>query len=96
MPPDQTSASFLMSPMIPLFIIFFIFYFLVMKPQKDRQLQHKKMLADLKKNDTVVTTGGIHGTIVNVKDKTAVIRIDDNAKMEVDKEAIAVINKAGS
>jgi preprotein translocase subunit YajC len=47
------------------------------------------MLAALAKNDEVITTGGIHGTIVNVKDKSVIIRVDDNVKIEVEKNCIA-------
>ncbi len=80
-------------PIIPYLLIFAVFYFLVFKPQKDKQKQLKDTIANLKKNDEVVTTGGIYGTIVNVKEKTLVIRIDDNAKMEIDKEAVASVVK---
>ena len=45
------------------------------------------------KNDEIVTTGGIHGTIVNVKDKTLVIRIDENVKMEIEKNCVAYVKK---
>ncbi|MFA5060252.1 MAG: preprotein translocase subunit YajC [Candidatus Omnitrophota bacterium] len=96
MPTDQVSNPFLSSLMIPYILIIAIFYFLVIKPQKDRQKQHKLMLENLKKNDEIVTTGGIHATIINVKDKTVIIRIDDNVKMEIDKEAIAVVTKSAN
>jgi preprotein translocase subunit YajC len=53
------------------------------------------MIAALKKNDEVITSGGIHGTVVNVKEKTVVLRLDENVRVEFDKEAIlAVVNKA--
>ena len=68
-----------------------IFYFLVFKPEKDKQKQHKELINNVKKNDQVVTVGGIHGTVVNVKPTTVMVRVDDNAKMEIDKEAIATI-----
>ena len=78
----------------PLAVIFLIFYVLIFKPQRDKQSQLKKMIGNLKKNDNVVTTGGIHGTVVNLKDTTVVLRIDDNARMEVDKEAIVTVTKS--
>ena len=92
MSPDQT-ANPLMQFIVPYALIFLIFYALVFKPQKDKQNKRKGMLANLKKNDEVITAGGIHGTIVNVKETTVVVRIDDNVKMEVDKEVIATIKK---
>ena len=93
MPPDQ-AANPLVQFLIPYAIIFFIFYLLVFKPQREKQGQRKTMLSTLKKNDEIVTAAGIHGTVVNVKDSTVVVRIDDNAKMEIDKEAVATIKKA--
>ncbi|MFH1360134.1 MAG: preprotein translocase subunit YajC [Candidatus Omnitrophota bacterium] len=74
-------------------LIFLIFYFLIFKPQKDKQKQHKEMINNLKKNDEIVTAGGLHGTIANVKDTSVIVRIDDNVKVEIDKEAISALKK---
>ena len=74
--------------------IFAIFYFLLIRPQKKTQEEHKKMVSALKKNDEVVTNGGIHGTIVNVKDTSVVLRVDDNVKIEVQRGAIATVKKS--
>ena len=71
----------------PYLVIFFIFYLLLIRPEKNKQRERKEKIANLKKNDQIVTAGGIHGTIVNVKDSTLILRIDDNVKMEIDKEA---------
>ncbi|MFA5088341.1 MAG: preprotein translocase subunit YajC [Candidatus Omnitrophota bacterium] len=90
---EQATHPLLQFPIIPYVLIFLIFYFLVIKPQKDKQNQHKQMLANLKKNDRIITAGGMHGTIVNVKEKTIILRIDDNVKIEIDKEAIATVLK---
>lgn len=79
--------------LLPLVFIFVIFYFLLIRPQKTKEKEHKKMLANLDKNDEVVTSGGIHGTIVNVKDKTVMLRVDDNVKIEVEKNAIIHVKK---
>ncbi len=82
--------------MIPYALIFGIFYFLVIKPQKAKQTEFQKMIDNLKKNDDIVTSGGIHGTIVNMKEKTLILRIDDNVKIEIDRGAVARIEKKGS
>ena len=79
--------------LFPLILIFVIFYFLLIRPQKAKEKEHLKTLANLNKNDEIVTSGGIHGTIVNVKDKTVILRIDDNVKMEIEKNAVAYIKK---
>ncbi|OGX29696.1 MAG: preprotein translocase subunit YajC, partial [Omnitrophica WOR_2 bacterium RIFCSPHIGHO2_01_FULL_52_10] len=77
-------------------LIFLVFWFLVIKPQKDKQKEHADMLKNIKKNDEVVTASGIHGTVVLVKDKTVVVRVDDNVKIEFDKEAITRITSVKS
>jgi preprotein translocase subunit YajC len=82
--------------LIPFIFIFIIFYFLLIRPQKTKEQEQRKMLEKLDKNDEVVTSGGIHGTIVNVKEKSVVLRIDDNVKMEVEKNCIAYVKKGVS
>lgn len=79
--------------LFPLIMIFVVFYFLLIRPQKTKEKQHQKMLSELKKNDEVVTSGGIHGVIVNLKDKTLALRIDDNVKIEVERNCIAYLKK---
>jgi len=74
---------------IPLALIFIVFYFLLIRPQKAKEKEHQKMLANLNKNDEVVTTGGIHGTIITVKEKSVTLRIDENVKIEIEKNCIA-------
>ena len=78
---------------IPLILIFVVFYFLLIRPQKQKQTEHQGMIANLKKNDEVITSGGIHGTIVNVKDTTFVIRVDDEVKIEVEKNSIGLLKR---
>jgi preprotein translocase subunit YajC len=75
--------------MVPLILIFVVFYFLLIRPQKAKEKQHQKMLQALDKNDEIVTTGGIHGTIVNVKEKVLTLRIDDNVKIDIEKNCVA-------
>ncbi len=84
-------ASFL-----PLILIFVVFYFLLIQPQQKQKKQHEQMIKNLGKNDEVVTSGGIHGTILNVKETTVVLRVDDNAKLEVEKYSIAAVTKKRS
>ncbi len=90
--PQSTQVNPLIN-LLPLVFIFVIFYFLLIRPQKTKEKEHQKVLTGLNKNDEVVTSGGIHGTIVNVKEKTVVLRIDENVKMEVEKNCIAYVKK---
>ena len=91
MSPDQATNPLLQTWLIPYAIIFAIFYFLIIRPQMNKQKQHKEMLSNVKKNDQIVTSGGIHGTIVNVKETTVILRIDDSVKIEINKEAVSII-----
>ena len=87
MPQDSgfTQVLFLYVP------IGLIFYFLIIRPQRQQQKKTKEMLANLKKNDEVVTTSGIHGTVAIVKEKTVVVRVDEGCRLEFDKESIAAL-----
>lgn len=88
--PQSTAASPLMQ-FFPLVLIFVIFYFLMIRPEKQKAKAHQKMLAGIAANDKVVTSSGIHGTVVNVKEKTLILRIDDNVKIEIERNSIAYI-----
>jgi preprotein translocase subunit YajC len=80
--------------LVPLALIFVIFYFMLIRPQRQKEKEHQKTLRNLNKNDEVVTSSGIHGTIVNVKEKTIILRIDENVKIEMEKNCIAFVKKA--
>lgn len=82
--------------LLPLIFIFVIFYFLLIRPQKSKQTEHQKMLKGLKKNDEVITAGGVYATIVNVKENTVILRIDDNVKIEIQKDFISAVRKSAS
>jgi preprotein translocase subunit YajC len=84
------------SQLIAIVLIFVVFYFLLIRPQRTAQDTHIKMIAALKKNDEVITSGGIHGLIANVKDSTVTLKVDDNVKIEIQKSSIASIRKQAS
>jgi preprotein translocase subunit YajC len=75
--------------MLPLVFMFVIFYFLLIRPQQKKQEDHKKFLAKLEKNQEVITAGGLHGTVVSVKDDTVTLRIAENVRVEVEKHSIS-------
>ncbi len=77
--------------LVPFLLMFLVFYLLVIKPQKKEREELRKKINALKKNDPVITAGGLHGTVVNIKEKTIILRVDDNVKLEFDKEAITKI-----
>ena len=82
--------------LVPILFLFVIFYFLLIRPQKQKEKEHQKMLSCLEKNQEIVTTGGIHGTIVNVKDKTLTLRVDENVKIEIEKNCVAYVKKGNN
>lgn len=84
------------SQLITIILIVGVFYFLLIRPQKKAQEDHKKMLSALKKNDEVITVGGIHGTIANVKEASVTLKVDDNVKIEVQKSSIASVRRKAS
>ena len=75
---------------LPLILIFVVFYFVLIRPQQTRQKKWQQVLTTLKAGDRVVTTGGMRGTIISVKDDSFMLRVPpDNLRMEVMKVAIA-------
>jgi preprotein translocase subunit YajC len=83
------------SMLIPMICIGVIFYFLIIRPQGKRQKEHAALVSALKTGDKVITSGGIHGIIANVKDGNVLsLKIADNVKIDVDKSAIATVVKA--
>jgi len=77
--------------MAPILFIFIIMYFLLIRPQQQRQKKIEQMLKDLKKGDRVLTTGGIIGTVVGIDDARAVLKIADDVKVEFSKGAITQV-----
>ena len=78
---------------LPLVFLFVIFYFLIIRPQQKKQKDHSLMLSKLDKNDEVVTSGGVHATVISVGEKTAMIRIAENVKIEIEKASISQVTK---
>ncbi len=93
--PSGGSATGGSGQMVTTFITFglviLIFYFLIIRPQNRKQKKAKEMLKSLKKGDKAVTIGGIHGTVVAVKEQTTVLKVDDTTKLEFTKSAIASV-----
>jgi preprotein translocase subunit YajC len=94
MQPQQPN---LFMSLVPLLVIFGIFYLLLIMPMRKRQKKHQEMLKAITKGDNVVTTGGIFGTVVEVQDDIVHMRVADNVKLRVALSAVAGLAKdAGS
>ena len=88
---SASGSGSMMTSFITFGMVIVIFYFMIIRPQKKRDKEAKAMLAAMKKGDRVVTIGGIHGTIVTVKDNTVVVKVDDSARIEFSKNAISTV-----
>jgi len=76
----------------PLIFIFAIFYFLLILPQQRRQKKWQQMLSELKTGDKVVTSGGLRGTIVAIKDDSLHLRVPpDNLRLEVSRASVSSV-----
>ncbi|HKB87756.1 MAG TPA: preprotein translocase subunit YajC [Ignavibacteriaceae bacterium] len=71
--------------------IFLIFYFMIIRPQQKKSKEREKLLSNLQKGDKVVTSGGLHGTIAGLDEKTALIQVSENVKMKFERSAIATV-----
>jgi preprotein translocase subunit YajC len=85
----QASNSML-STIIPMVLIMVVFYFFMIRPQVKKAKDHKKLVADLKIGDKIVTTAGIHGKIVGSNDTTFLIEVEGGTKIRFDKSAISL------
>ena len=87
--PSASGPMGILTSVVPFIAIIAIFYFFLIRPQNKKQKETEKMLSALKKGDKVVTIGGIHGVISSVKEKTVIVKIDDNCKVEFNRSAIS-------
>jgi preprotein translocase subunit YajC len=91
--PAPTGLQGLLNSPLPMMILFgVIFYFLLIRPQQKRQKEQRKMLEALKSGDKVITSAGLIGEVITVKDRSVSLRSAD-AKLEVTKESIVAITE---
>jgi preprotein translocase subunit YajC len=92
--PPTTLQSLLSSPLILIVLMIVMMYFMMIRPQSQQRKRLAQMLETLKSGDKVVTTSGIIGVVITVKDKTISLRSSD-AKMEVTKSSVVEILERG-
>ncbi len=95
-PQADGGSSSMLSTVIMFGLIFVIFYFLIIRPQQRRQKEREKLLGALEKGDKVVTSGGLHGTIAGLEEKTVLLQIADGVKVKVDRASIGQVLKEAS
>ncbi|GIO35620.1 MULTISPECIES: preprotein translocase subunit YajC [Paenibacillus] len=86
---QPTGTGSLISFLVPLIIMFAVFYFLLIRPQKKKQQTRNNMLNALQKGDKIVTIGGLHGKILELADDTVVLLVNDATKLTFDRSAIS-------
>ncbi len=94
--PGAAGGGQLLVTFVTFGLVFAIMYFLIIRPQSKRQKEQQRMQESLKKGDRVVTSGGVRGTIVGVKEDAVLLKVDDNTKLEVVRSAISgVLERKG-
>jgi preprotein translocase subunit YajC len=89
------SADFMVQ-LVPIILMFVIFYFLLLRPQQQRLKQHREMIANVRRGDTVVMGGGIIGKVTKVKDDAEIeVEIADNTRVRVMKTTLAEVRAKG-
>lgn len=90
----QQSAGWL--EMLPLVLIFVVFYFFLIRPQQKRQKEHRELIGGLSKGDEVVTGGGMVGAVTKVEDEFVVCRVSDKVELRFQKHAIVATLPKGT
>lgn len=83
----------LISTLIMFGAIFAIFYFMIIRPQQKRAKEREKLLSNIEKGDKIITSGGVHATIVGIEEKTVLIEIAPNVKIKIERSAIGSVIK---
>lgn len=82
-------AGGMFGALMPLVLIFVIFYFLLILPQRRKQKEHREMVRNLKKGDKIITTGGIYGTITKLKKNYVEIEAANQVKLRVQRSCVS-------
>ena len=90
-PSSNGGGGSLVSTLVMFGAIFLIFYFMIIRPQQKRAKEREKLLSNLEKGDKVVTSGGVHGVIAGLDEKTALLQISDNVKIKIERSAITTV-----
>lgn len=90
-PGDGGGGGSLVSTLIMFGSIIAIFYFMILRPQQKKQKQMQQLIESLKKGDKVVMSGGLHGTVAGIDEKTVLVQVAENVKMKFEKAAVTTV-----
>ncbi len=85
----EAQGGSLLGSLLPLIVLFAIFYFLIIRPQQKQAKEHKQLIEDLKKGDKVITTAGIVVEIVKVDEEYFTVKNVDDSQMKLVKQYVA-------
>ena len=94
----QTGGGGAPSPLVqflPLVLVFAVFYFLLIRPQQQKAKAHREMVNNLKRNDEVVTAGGLYGRVVELNEKIVTLEVAPNVRVRVDRPRIDEVVAVG-
>ena len=84
----ESQGNFLAS-MLPLLVLFGIFYFLIIRPQQKQAKKHKEMIESLKKGDKIITTGGLYAEVVKPEEDFIKVKLNDDTVIKLSKEYVS-------
>jgi preprotein translocase subunit YajC len=82
--------------LLPLVVIFAVFYFMMIRPQQLQQKKYREMISRLKKGDRVLTRGGLYGVILEIKDNDLMLELAQNVRVRADRTAVQSLVRRGS
>ena len=88
-PREEGEGGFDWTIIIFLLLIFGVFYFLIIRPQRRRQKQHDVLMQELKRGDRVITSGGIYGVVESLSDDSVVLKIESGATIRIARDSVA-------
>ncbi len=89
---DGGSMGILGSPLILIALMFLIMYFMIIRPQQKKMKQHQALVASLKRGDSVVMNGGMHGTVFEVEDRAVLVEVAKNTVIRFDKGSVQSVS----
>jgi preprotein translocase subunit YajC len=92
-PPTAQPQGNPLQMLVPFVLMAVIFYFLMIRPQRKRQQELQAQINSLKGGDTIITTGGIHGIVSSLQERTLTLKIADNVKIKIEKSSVASVAK---
>ncbi len=90
-PSGDAAGGTALGGLLPLVLIFFVFYLLLIRPQKKQMQKHKEMVNTLKKSDEVVTSGGIHGRVTALRGKELELEIAPQVRVTVSRQSVSAV-----